>query len=158
MGAEVHCYNGGHELSLFTSVLMHLKTSLVKNLSKEWMGNPPQKGHVIEVENPADFARFFSSMLFVFCQEGNEDEIDDIEAFGVGYLWGGCAILHVLGLFRHFLMLDFSYHVLKLNLLGPLERHDPNDKKKKRILHLQIIQRLLPSWIKPTGLNITTKK
>jgi len=136
--AEVHKYTGTPQESLFTSVLMTLKSSVNKNVREEWLGNAPSEGHIIEIETPADFARLFSAILFIFCKEpavtpeleGNL-VLDDLEAFGVGFLWGGCTILHLLGVQRRFMMLDFSYHILKLDRLEPIPRSDPKVKKKK---------------------------
>eukprot|EP00463_Aulacantha_scolymantha_P000276 TRINITY_DN1156_c0_g1_i2.p1 TRINITY_DN1156_c0_g1~~TRINITY_DN1156_c0_g1_i2.p1 ORF type:complete len:170 (+),score=23.48 TRINITY_DN1156_c0_g1_i2:196-705(+) len=134
--AAVHCYDGAQQQSLFTSVLLKLKSAINEEVAQEWLGNRPPDGQVIEVENPADFARFFSALLFLFCQVPTkipelETKIDDIEVFGVGFLWGGCAILHLLGLTRRFMMLDFTYYILKLDFLGPLPRVDQDPKKKK---------------------------
>merc|ERR1712130_533690 len=116
---------------------MTLQKSINRNVGEEWMGNIPPPGQVIEVENPADFSRLFSSVLFIYCQEpikiADYDQIiDDREAFGVGFLWGGCTILHLLSMTKRFMMLDFSYHVLKLNLLGPLQPKEVDVKKKKK--------------------------
>jgi len=131
--AEVHCYEGVQQQSLFTATMMHLKQSVNKHVAEEWRGRVPDEGHVVEIENPGDFARLFSALLFIFCQAPSKQfPDDDLEAFGVGFLWGGCSILHLMGLTRRFAMLDFTYHVLKLDFLSPLERVDQIAKKKKK--------------------------
>jgi len=63
--------------------------------------------------------------------------------FGDGWAWGGCILLHLLGLRERFEYLDFTYFVMKLNAIDPAPVVvDPKTLKKNQKLTPE--QELLP--------------
>jgi len=90
---------------------------------------------------PTDFSRLWSVLQFIFCQPPKpveniavEDMVSDIGTFGDGFSWAGCVLLHLLNQHRRFIILDFSYHILKLDSLQPMPRTFEKEKKKKGVI------------------------
>lgn len=131
--------------NLFTSLLDRLYETMVKNgFLKLWRGKEPD-GKVIEADNPKDFARFWSVVLFLFLvpdvdpdqpqqMAGNSAAImTDQSYFGDGWTWAGMTILHLLGLTSRFRLFDFTQYLYKLQKIAKEDlRSVPKKKRKKK--------------------------
>ena len=102
--------------------------------SSLWEDDGDPVNGVMHVEATQAFHRLFSALLFEFCEisrssiksssppitesevgeksDTSSGVISDAVEFGDGMLWGGSAMIHVLGQTETFHLLDFSRHVL----------------------------------------------
>jgi len=96
-----------------------------QGMRTEWLGGDPENG-VIEVETSREFYRFWSALSFLFCAEsqsnsnsGNTNKMpSDEEQFGHGFTIAGMMLVYLLGQYDRFQLLDFSSHVLKVQVHG----------------------------------------
>lgn len=126
---------------LFSSLLDRLYSELRKvGLLNEWIGKEPD-GKVLEVENPKDFARFWSVSLFCFLvpdidpdmvKGKNMNIMSDQAFFGDGWTWAGLTILHLLGLRSRFRLFDFTNYLNKLQAVAQEDLSTVVQKKKKK--------------------------
>lgn len=95
-----------------------------------WDDDKDPSNGVMHVETTRAFHRLFSALLFDFCEPSHAQNsstnsqsgtpvdknivslLPDAAEFGDGMLWGGGAIIHVLGQQDNFCLLDFSSHIL----------------------------------------------
>ncbi|KAK3576874.1 hypothetical protein CHS0354_012929 [Potamilus streckersoni] len=97
-------------LSMFQTILYQIQTFLDDEI---WRGKPPENG-VINVNECQEFHRLWSAMQFVFCMPvGQNLSIEQL--FGEGLNWAGCTLMVLLQQHRRFEVLDFCYHIVKVN-------------------------------------------
>lgn len=100
-------------LSVFEVVLSRIKSHLDDQV---WHGNAQQPPNgVMLVDECIEFHRLWSAIQFVYCMPVGENEFTIEQLFGEGLNWAGCAIIILLDQHRRFDVLDFSYHILKVN-------------------------------------------
>jgi len=126
---------------LFCSLLDRLYTQLEKDgLLKEWRGKEPE-GKVLEAENPKDFARFWSVVLFFFLVPDNDPDMvvgknmnimSDQAYFGDGWTWAGLTIIHLLGLRSRFRLFDFTHYLYKLQAVSQEDLSTVVQKKRRK--------------------------
>lgn len=153
VGHAEHLYD--HVLdhsSLFAAALHRLNTAIDRSVRNEWKGVAAPNG-VIDVENPKDFVRLFSSLQFIFCStqisenKADDEELTDIEMFGDGWCWAGCALIHLMGFRHRFEFMDFVYHVLKVNTIDPAPTQSIDIKSLKKGQKLSPDQEMIPRII-----------
>ncbi|KAL3880810.1 hypothetical protein ACJMK2_033017 [Sinanodonta woodiana] len=97
-------------LSMFQAILYQIQTYLDDEI---WRGKPPDNG-VMNVNECQEFHRLWSAMQFVFCMPvGQNLSIEQL--FGEGLNWAGCTLMVLLQQHRRFEVLDFCYHIVKVN-------------------------------------------
>jgi len=109
---------------------------------EQWRGPliPSVSNGLIDHENPKDFARFWSAILFLFLipeqqapqqqqLAGMQNILTDRQFHGDGWAWGGTVILYLLGLRSRWKLLDYSMYLDRIQKLFP---EDLNPVKKKK--------------------------
>uniref|UniRef100_A0A915DJJ2 Cytoplasmic FMR1-interacting protein n=1 Tax=Ditylenchus dipsaci TaxID=166011 RepID=A0A915DJJ2_9BILA len=123
-------------LNIFEMVLTRLRDCLLSDTI--WRGDAPLNG-VMWVDECVEFHRLWSGFQFVLClmqvQNSYSNPLDTNsgtqngaaaanvlgieEIFGDGIYWAGCAIIRLLGQYRRFEVLDYSYHLLRVHRAEP---------------------------------------
>ncbi|PAA60176.1 hypothetical protein BOX15_Mlig029510g1 [Macrostomum lignano] len=106
-------------LCIFETVLARLRENL--EASPVWTVQETPKNGVMFVDECLEFHRIWSAIQFACCIPPGEHEFTVEELFGEGLQWAGAALLVLLGQERRFELLDFSYHLLRVNKFDQLE-------------------------------------
>ncbi|KAH9394332.1 Cytoplasmic FMR1-interacting protein 1 [Tyrophagus putrescentiae] len=100
-------------LSIFETILQRVREYLEKDKSL-WIGDEKPKNNIMHVDECVEFYRIWSALQFVYCIPVGEGEFTVEQLFGEGLNWAGCTFITLLGQARRFDVLDFSYHLLKV--------------------------------------------
>ncbi|XP_061416074.1 cytoplasmic FMR1-interacting protein 2 isoform X1 [Lethenteron reissneri] len=119
-------------LSMFEVILQRAGTCLDDPV---WRGPPPANG-VMHVDECVQFHRLWSAMQFVYCIPVGTHEFTAEQCFGDGLNWAGCAVMTLLGQQRRFDLLDFCYHLLKV------QRQDGKDDVIKNVPLKKMVERI----------------
>ncbi|XP_023379364.1 cytoplasmic FMR1-interacting protein 1 [Pteropus vampyrus] len=111
-------------LSMFEVILTRVRTFLDDPV---WRGPLPVNG-VMHVDECVEFHRLWSAMQFVYCIPVGTHEFTVEQCFGDGLHWAGCMVIVLLGQQRRFAVLDFCYHLLKV------QKHDGKDEVIKNVV------------------------
>uniref|UniRef100_A0A674BGU8 Cytoplasmic FMR1 interacting protein 1 n=1 Tax=Salmo trutta TaxID=8032 RepID=A0A674BGU8_SALTR len=119
-------------LSMFEVILTRVRGFLDDPI---WRGPLPSNG-VMHVDECVEFHRLWSAMQFVYCIPVGAHEFTVEQCFGDGLHWAGCMIISLLGQQRRFDILDFSYHLLKV------QKHDGKDEIIKSVPLKKMVDRI----------------
>uniref|UniRef100_A0A672LBZ4 Cytoplasmic FMR1-interacting protein 1 homolog n=1 Tax=Sinocyclocheilus grahami TaxID=75366 RepID=A0A672LBZ4_SINGR len=119
-------------LSIFEVILTRIRGYLDDPI---WRGPLPSNG-VMHVDECVEFHRLWSAMQFVYCIPVGAHEFTVEQCFGDGLNWAGCMIITLLGQHRRFDILDFSYHLLKV------QKHDGKDEIIKSVPLKKMVDRI----------------
>uniref|UniRef100_A0A4W6DZ16 Cytoplasmic FMR1 interacting protein 1 n=1 Tax=Lates calcarifer TaxID=8187 RepID=A0A4W6DZ16_LATCA len=119
-------------LSMFEVILTRVRGFLDDPI---WRGPLPSNG-VMHVDECVEFHRLWSAMQFVYCIPVGAHEFTVEQCFGDGLHWAGCMIIALLGQQRRFDILDFSYHLLKV------QKHDGKDEIIKSVPLKKMVDRI----------------
>ncbi|XP_046702615.1 cytoplasmic FMR1-interacting protein 1 homolog [Silurus meridionalis] len=119
-------------LSMFEVILSRIRGFLDDPI---WRGPLPSNG-VMHVDECVEFHRLWSAMQFVYCIPVGAHEFTVEQCFGDGLNWAGCMIITLLGQQRRFDILDFSYHLLKV------QKHDGKDEIIKSVPLKKMVDRI----------------
>uniref|UniRef100_H2YIL7 Cytoplasmic FMR1-interacting protein n=1 Tax=Ciona savignyi TaxID=51511 RepID=H2YIL7_CIOSA len=119
-------------LSMFEVVLNRVKSFLSDPI---WKGPLPSNG-VMHVDECTEFHRLWSAIQFVYCIPVRENEFTTEILFGDGLHWAACAIMTLLDQHKRFDVLDFSYHIMKV------QRYDERDEIIKQVPLKKFIERV----------------
>ncbi|XP_060158585.1 cytoplasmic FMR1-interacting protein 1 isoform X2 [Globicephala melas] len=119
-------------LSMFEVILTRIRTFLDDPI---WRGPLPSNG-VMHVDDCVEFHRLWSAMQFVYCIPVGTHEFTVEQCFGDGLHWAGCMIIVLLGQQRRFAVLDFCYHLLKV------QKHDGKDEIIKNVPLKKMVERI----------------
>uniref|UniRef100_A0AAR2L8R8 Cytoplasmic FMR1-interacting protein n=1 Tax=Pygocentrus nattereri TaxID=42514 RepID=A0AAR2L8R8_PYGNA len=119
-------------LSMFEVILTRIRGFLDDTI---WRGPLPSNG-VMHVDECVEFHRLWSAMQFVYCIPVGAHEFTVEQCFGDGLNWAGCMIITLLGQQRRFDILDFSYHLLKV------QKHDGKDEIIKSVPLKKMVDRI----------------
>uniref|UniRef100_A0A7N6FFR2 Cytoplasmic FMR1-interacting protein n=1 Tax=Anabas testudineus TaxID=64144 RepID=A0A7N6FFR2_ANATE len=119
-------------LSMFEVILARVRGFLDDPI---WRGPLPSNG-VMHVDECVEFHRLWSAMQFVYCIPVGAHEFTVEQCFGDGLHWAGCMIITLLGQQRRFDILDFSYHLLKV------QKHDGKDEIIKSVPLKKMVDRI----------------
>ncbi|XP_077783691.1 cytoplasmic FMR1-interacting protein 1 isoform X3 [Podarcis muralis] len=119
-------------LSMFEVILTRIRTFLDDPI---WRGPLPSNG-VMHVDECVEFHRLWSAMQFVYCIPVGTHEFTVEQCFGDGLHWAGCMIIVLLGQQRRFDVLDFCYHLLKV------QKHDGKDEVIKNVPLKKMVERI----------------
>ncbi|TNM87595.1 hypothetical protein fugu_005816 [Takifugu bimaculatus] len=119
-------------LSMFEVILTRVRAFLDDPI---WRGPLPSNG-VMHVDECVEFHRLWSAMQFVYCIPVGAHEFTVEQCFGDGLHWAGCMIIVLLGQQRRFDILDFSYHLLKV------QKHDGKDEVIKSVPLKKMVDRI----------------
>lgn len=119
-------------LSIFEVVLSRIKSYLDDAI---WRGSPPANG-VMNVDECKEFYRLWSAIQFVYCIPVGAHEYSTELLFGDGLHWAACAIMCLLNQQKRFQVLDFSYHVLKV------QKYDEKDEVIKQVNLKKFVERV----------------
>ncbi|KAM9585946.1 LOW QUALITY PROTEIN: cytoplasmic FMR1-interacting protein 1 [Trichechus inunguis] len=119
-------------LSMFEVILTRVRTFLDDPI---WRGPLPSNG-VMHVDECVEFHRLWSAMQFVYCIPVGTHEFTVEQCFGDGLHWAGCMIIVLLGQQRRFAVLDFCYHLLKV------QKHDGKDEIIKNVPLKKMVERI----------------
>uniref|UniRef100_A0A665VIT9 Cytoplasmic FMR1-interacting protein n=1 Tax=Echeneis naucrates TaxID=173247 RepID=A0A665VIT9_ECHNA len=119
-------------LSMFEVILTRVRGFLDDPI---WRGPLPSNG-VMHVDECVEFHRLWSAMQFVYCIPVGAHEFTVEQCFGDGLHWAGCMIIALLGQQRRFDILDFSYHLLKV------QKHDGKDEVIKSVPLKKMVERI----------------
>ncbi|XP_026121450.1 cytoplasmic FMR1-interacting protein 1 homolog isoform X1 [Carassius auratus] len=119
-------------LSIFEVILTRVRGYLDDPI---WRGPLPSNG-VMHVDECVEFHRLWSAMQFVYCIPVGTHEFTVEQCFGDGLNWAGCMIITLLGQHRRFDILDFSYHLLKV------QKHDGKDEVIKSVPLKKMVDRI----------------
>ncbi|KPP78847.1 cytoplasmic FMR1-interacting protein 1-like [Scleropages formosus] len=119
-------------LSMFEVILTRVRGFLDDPI---WRGPLPSNG-VMHVDECVEFHRLWSAMQFVYCIPVGAHEFTVEQCFGDGLHWAGCMIITLLGQQRRFDILDFSYHLLKV------QKHDGKDEVIKSVPLKKMVDRI----------------
>ncbi|XP_025029919.1 cytoplasmic FMR1-interacting protein 1 isoform X3 [Python bivittatus] len=119
-------------LSMFEVILTRIRMFLDDPI---WRGPLPSNG-VMHVDECVEFHRLWSAMQFVYCIPVGTHEFTVEQCFGDGLHWAGCMIIVLLGQQRRFDVLDFCYHLLKV------QKHDGKDEVIKNVPLKKMVERI----------------
>uniref|UniRef100_A0A8C5M0J2 Cytoplasmic FMR1-interacting protein n=1 Tax=Leptobrachium leishanense TaxID=445787 RepID=A0A8C5M0J2_9ANUR len=119
-------------LSMFEVILTRVRSFLDDPI---WRGPLPSNG-VMHVDECVEFHRLWSAMQFVYCIPVGAHEFTVEQCFGDGLHWAGCMIIVLLGQHRRFDVLDFCYHLLKV------QKHDGKDEVIKNVPLKKMVERI----------------
>uniref|UniRef100_A0A4W3JLG1 Cytoplasmic FMR1-interacting protein n=1 Tax=Callorhinchus milii TaxID=7868 RepID=A0A4W3JLG1_CALMI len=119
-------------LSMFEVILTRIRCFLDDVI---WRGPLPSNG-VMHVDECVEFHRLWSAMQFVYCIPVGAHEFTVEQCFGDGLHWAGCMIITLLGQQRRFDVLDFCYHLLKV------QKHDQKDEVLKNVPLKKMVERI----------------
>ncbi|XP_006907135.1 cytoplasmic FMR1-interacting protein 1 [Pteropus alecto] len=119
-------------LSMFEVILTRVRTFLDDPV---WRGPLPVNG-VMHVDECVEFHRLWSAMQFVYCIPVGTHEFTVEQCFGDGLHWAGCMVIVLLGQQRRFAVLDFCYHLLKV------QKHDGKDEVIKNVPLKKMVERI----------------
>uniref|UniRef100_UPI00358DFFAE cytoplasmic FMR1-interacting protein 2-like n=1 Tax=Myxine glutinosa TaxID=7769 RepID=UPI00358DFFAE len=119
-------------LSMFEVILAQVRSYLDDPI---WHG-PPAANGVMHLEECCEFQRLWSAMQFVYCIPVGSNEFTTEQCFGDGLHWAGCAIMALLGQQRRFDLLDFCYHLLKV------QQQDGKDEVIKNVPLKRMVERI----------------
>ncbi|XP_075056193.1 cytoplasmic FMR1-interacting protein 1 isoform X3 [Mixophyes fleayi] len=119
-------------LSMFEVILTRVRTFLDDPI---WRGPLPSNG-VMHVDECVEFHRLWSAMQFVYCIPVGAHEFTVEQCFGDGLHWAGCMLIVLLGQHRRFDVLDFCYHLLKV------QKHDGKDEVIKNVPLKKMVERI----------------
>ncbi|XP_025051349.1 LOW QUALITY PROTEIN: cytoplasmic FMR1-interacting protein 1 [Alligator sinensis] len=119
-------------LSMFEVILTRIRSFLDDPI---WCGPLPSNG-VMHVDECVEFHRLWSAMQFVYCIPVGTHEFTVEQCFGDGLHWAGCMIIVLLGQQRRFDVLDFCYHLLKV------QKHDGKDEVIKNVPLKKMVERI----------------
>uniref|UniRef100_A0A8B9KCK2 Cytoplasmic FMR1 interacting protein 1 n=1 Tax=Astyanax mexicanus TaxID=7994 RepID=A0A8B9KCK2_ASTMX len=119
-------------LSMFEVILTRIRGFLDDPI---WRGPLPSNG-VMHVDECVEFHRLWSAMQFVYCIPVGAHEFTVEQCFGDGLNWAGCMIITLLGQQRRFDIMDFSYHLLKV------QKHDGKDEIIKSVPLKKMVDRI----------------
>ncbi|XP_073397562.1 cytoplasmic FMR1-interacting protein 1 isoform X3 [Dendrobates tinctorius] len=119
-------------LSMFEVILTRVRTFLDDAI---WRGPLPSNG-VMHVDECVEFHRLWSAMQFVYCIPVGTHEFTVEQCFGDGLHWAGCMIIVLLGQHRRFDVMDFCYHLLKV------QKHDGKDEIIKSVPLKKMVERI----------------
>nr|XP_023395464.1 cytoplasmic FMR1-interacting protein 1 [Loxodonta africana] len=119
-------------LSMFEVILTRVRTFLDDPI---WRGPLPSNG-VMHVDECVEFHRLWSAMQFVYCIPVGTHEFTVEQCFGDGLHWAGCMIIVLLGQQRRFAVLDFCYHLLKV------QKQDGKDEIIKNVPLKKMVERI----------------
>ncbi|KAM9021263.1 cytoplasmic FMR1-interacting protein 1 isoform 4-T4 [Guaruba guarouba] len=119
-------------LSMFEVILTRIRSFLDDPI---WRGPLPSNG-VMHVDECVEFHRLWSAMQFVYCIPVGTHEFTVEQCFGDGLHWAGCMIIVLLGQQRRFDVLDFCYHLLKV------QKHDGKDEVIKNVPLKKMVERI----------------
>jgi len=120
-------------LSIFEVILTKIHSYL---RTHHWKTDKSPAG-AINLADSTEFHRLWSALQFVFCippRSANEHTIEQL--FGEGLNWAGCTLVTLLGQRQRFEVMDFSYHLLKVN------RVDQKDEVCKGIALKKMMDRI----------------
>ncbi|KRX64803.1 Cytoplasmic FMR1-interacting protein, partial [Trichinella sp. T9] len=98
-------------LSIFEVILMRIKSFLTDPI---WSGSMLPANSVMTIDECSEFHRLWSALQFLYCMPPRENEITVEELFGEGLNWCGCALIVLLDQRRRFEIVDFCYHILRV--------------------------------------------
>jgi cytoplasmic FMR1 interacting protein len=110
-------------LSMFEVVPNRIKSYLDDPI---WRGPAPSSG-VMHVDECNEFHRLWSAIQFVYCIPVRTHEFTTEQLFGDGLHWAACSIMHLLEQDKRFDILDFSYHIMKV------QQYDKKDEVIKQV-------------------------
>lgn len=119
-------------LSLFEVVLNRIKSYFSDPV---WQGKPPSNG-VMHIDECDEFHRLWSAIQFVYCIPVRENEFTTEQLFGDGLHWAACSILTLLQQQKRFDVLDFSYHIMKV------QKYDKKDEVIKQVPLKRFVERV----------------
>ncbi|XP_076821965.1 cytoplasmic FMR1-interacting protein 1 homolog isoform X2 [Clavelina lepadiformis] len=119
-------------LSMFEVVLNRIKSYLDDPI---WKGPTPSNG-VMHVDECNEFHRLWSAIQFVYCIPVRENEFTTEQLFGDGLHWAACAIMTLLQQNKRFDVLDFSYHIMKV------QRYDERNEVIKQVPLKKFVERV----------------
>lgn len=119
--------------NIFQFALTHVRDAMDHfELQSKWGSNKMLKSTItsypymsLEVEKAMPFHRLFSTLTFLFCMYDNDvavmevakgQPITDDGEFGHGFALAGCVFIHLLGQQLHFQLMDYSYHILNVDI------------------------------------------
>lgn len=79
-----------------------------------WCGQEKPKNNIMHIDECVEFHRIWSALQFVYCIPVGEGQFTVEQLFGEGLNWAGCAFITLLAQAKRFEVLDFSYHLLKV--------------------------------------------
>ena len=100
-------------LSIFETILSKIRDFLERDRSL-WMGDEKPRNNIMHIDECYEFYRIWSALQFVYCIPVGEGEFTIEQLFGEGLNWAGCTFITLLGQAKRFEVLDFSYHLLKV--------------------------------------------
>uniref|UniRef100_G1DGF7 Cytoplasmic FMR1-interacting protein n=1 Tax=Capra hircus TaxID=9925 RepID=G1DGF7_CAPHI len=119
-------------LSMFEVILTRIRTFLDDSI---WRGPLPSNG-VMHVDDCVEFHRLWSAMQFVYCIPVGTHEFTVEQCRGAGLHWAGCMIIALLGQQRRFAVLEFCYHLPKV------QKHDGEDEIIKNVPLKKMVERI----------------
>lgn len=100
-------------LNAFEHFLNRIKMMLAAD--EIWTGGYPTNG-VFWIDECAEWYRVYSALQFFLCQPSRSDnEAYAEELYGDSLQWGGLTLITLLGQHRRFEVLDFCYHLHRVN-------------------------------------------
>ncbi|PAV64134.1 hypothetical protein WR25_05628 isoform C [Diploscapter pachys] len=121
-------------LNVFEMFLHRIRQVLAQD--QIWTGAYPTN-RVMWLEECVEFYRVYSALQFFLCQPPiNEEERLSEELFGDSAQWGALTLIALLGQERRFEVLDFSYHLLKV------QRTDGKDDNVGNINLVRMVERI----------------
>jgi len=103
---------GAHNYSLFKFAMQRV-SQVVENAFSTWENSAPVNG-VLAIDHTTEFYRLWSTMQFVSCINDGTNPFSSLSLFGHGLYWGGSSIVFLLGQRQRFEVLDFCYHVERM--------------------------------------------
>lgn len=99
--------------SLMRHALHHLHETIAPHRNA-WMGPPPENG-VLAMDSCFEYYRLWSAFMYIFCMPPSRLlRVPPPETYGDGFIWGGMALVHLMGQTDKFAAFDFGLHILNV--------------------------------------------
>ena len=109
---------------IFEAALIRVRDLMNESgLINAWKGDGQPANGVMGVETTTEFYRLWSALQFLYCKPENYGPeatfeghplTDELE-FGDGFTVAGCLFIHLLKQRKRFELLDYTYHLLRIN-------------------------------------------
>ncbi|CAJ0931257.1 unnamed protein product, partial [Mesorhabditis belari] len=120
-------------LNIFEAFLDRLRKML--QMDPIWKGNPPAN-RIMAIEECEEWHRIWSALQFFLAQPAVESERLHEEIFGDSVHWGALTLIQLLGQHRRFEILDFSYHLYRI------QKVDQKDDTINGIVLTKMVERI----------------
>lgn len=121
-------------LNAFESFLNRIRHILAND--EIWTGGYPTNG-VFWIDECVEWHRVYSALQFFMCQPARDDnDVYTEELFGDSVQWGGLTLITLLGQHRRFEVLDFCYHLHRVN------KSDQKDEVINQIRLSKMVERI----------------